>query len=159
MERITNEDTARSRLSRLTQADSNPIITSSLQDILAECRLASLWQASTAYSVGTVIQPNTPNGKRYVCVTAGTSGTTEPTFATGRDSTTSDGTTLVWQEDGDEYASLWDLRRAAYLGWKEKASKAVCAVDVKAGDQAFSNSQIFDHCEAMAKKFMPVMVA
>jgi hypothetical protein len=155
--RIILEDVALAELKRMTQADSNPVISDAL-GILRQCVLAELWAASTPYSVGTVIQPNTPNGYRFVCVTAGTSGSTEPTFSTWRDSTTSDGTCL-WREDGDEYLCLWDLQRAARMGWEEKLSKVVCAVDTKAGDQSFANSQLFEHCEKMISKYRSVMVA
>jgi hypothetical protein len=38
------------------------------------------WAATTAYSVGDVVQPTTSNGRFYVCKTAGTSDAVEPEF-------------------------------------------------------------------------------
>ena len=38
----------------------------------------SVWQANTAYAVGSVVQPATPNGNFYICTVAGKSGATEP---------------------------------------------------------------------------------
>ncbi len=34
---------------------------------------------STAYAIGDIIHPTTPNGYRYICTTAGTSGNSSPT--------------------------------------------------------------------------------
>ena len=56
------------------------------------------WQASTAYSVGDRIIPLTGsgpaggNGYYYLCTTAGTSDSSEPTFGTTIDGTTADNT-------------------------------------------------------------------
>lgn len=66
--------------SKKLEASSNPggdDITLTPTDILP------FWQASTAYSVGDLLQPTTPNGRRYRCTTAGTSDGTEPTWPTG----------------------------------------------------------------------------
>ncbi len=53
------------------------------------------WQASTAYSLGDVVEPTTPDGNVYECTTAGTSGGTEPSWVTGEGNTTTDNT-VVW---------------------------------------------------------------
>lgn len=54
------------------------------------------WEASTAYTVGNMIEPVTPNTYVYRCTTAGTSDSSEPTFPTGGiGSTVADGT-AVW---------------------------------------------------------------
>ena len=69
------------------------------------------WAATTAYSVGGSVQPVTPDGKRYYCVVAGTSGGTQPTWPT-IGNTVVDGT-VTWEygcSSGDEYsnsATLW----------------------------------------------------
>jgi len=49
------------------------------------------WAASTAYSAGDVVHPTTLNGYVYECTTAGTSGTTEPTWPTTPGDTVTDG--------------------------------------------------------------------
>lgn len=54
------------------------------------------WVASTAYSVGDTVEPTTGNGFRYVCSTAGTSDSSEPTWPTsGLGTTVVDGS-VVW---------------------------------------------------------------
>jgi hypothetical protein len=158
MNRIIHIDQAITKLKRMTQAESSPVIEDELADILDECMLASLWLTATPYRIGDVVQPNVPDGHRYVCISPGTSGATEPNFDTGRDSETSDGDDLVWQEAGPEYACLWDLTLAAHRGWTLKASKALCAIDSSGDGQSAKNSQVFDHCEKMAMKFAPVMI-
>ena len=55
----------------------------------------SAWAASTAYSLGAKVKPTTANGNVYECTTAGTSGTTEPTWPTVDGATVTDGT-VVW---------------------------------------------------------------
>lgn len=158
-ERITLYDQAVTRLKRLTDADSVPVIgPADLQDILNQFQRARLWEASTAYSVGDVIQPNTPNGFRYVCVIAGTSDTTEPDFGTWRESQTSDGDDLVWEEAGAEYYCLWDLTRAAWEVMNWKMGKALCAIDVKTSDISKSSSQIFDHLKTIRDSFVTAEV-
>lgn len=54
------------------------------------------WAASTAYSVGDVVKPTTQDGYEYVCVTAGTSHTAEPTFVAVPGATTTETTSVVW---------------------------------------------------------------
>lgn len=57
--------------------------------------LDSPWVKSTAYSLGNYVWPTTFNGYRYQCTTAGTSGSSEPTWPTTLGNTVSDGT-AVW---------------------------------------------------------------
>jgi len=85
---------------RKLEANSNPgvdQITITPTDGLAD------WTASTLYSIGDIIEPTTPNGLKYTCSTAGTSGATEPTFPTsGIGSTVADGT-AVWTLTGGRH--------------------------------------------------------
>lgn len=53
------------------------------------------WASVTAYALGAYVKPTTPNGYRYECTTAGTSGTSEPTWPTTIGATVTDGT-VVW---------------------------------------------------------------
>ena len=80
--------------SRTLQASSNPgvdNITLTPTDISAE------WVAATAYSLGDIVEPVTPNGYKYKVTIAGTShATTEPIWPTsGVGSTIVDGT-VTW---------------------------------------------------------------
>ena len=54
---------------------------------------------STAYVVGNIVRPATPNGHLYMCIVAGTSGGTPPTFSTVTWEDTADGT-VTWHEIG-----------------------------------------------------------
>lgn len=57
------------------------------------------WQASTTYSAGDKVEPTTPNGYYYKCITAGTSDIAEPTWPTTIGQTVNDGT-CVWRCEG-----------------------------------------------------------
>lgn len=65
----------------------------------------SAWQASTAYSLDDFIIPTTSNGLVYKCTTAGTSDSSEPTWATTEGDTTSDNT-ATWTCEGVEIKSF-----------------------------------------------------
>ncbi|TLN23838.1 hypothetical protein FDZ71_02385 [bacterium] len=54
---------------------------------------------STAYSLGAIVKPATANGFVYKCTTAGTSGSSVPTFPTAIGQTVTDGT-AVWTNCG-----------------------------------------------------------
>ena len=68
----------------------------------------TLWVASHAYALNDIIQPTTSkeNGHYYKCTTAGTSGTTEPTWNMTTGSTTTSGT-AVFTETGS-FWTIWD---------------------------------------------------
>lgn len=60
-----------------------------------------LWAATTAYNVGDIIRPlASPNGHLYMCVAAGTTGGTEPTWIIGRGATQPSDGTVTWVECG-----------------------------------------------------------
>ena len=80
--------------SRQLQAVSSPGVDNIT---LTPTLLLSAWAAATAYILGDVVHPTTPNGYRYVVVTAGTShATTEPTWPTVIGSQVADNT-VVWE--------------------------------------------------------------
>jgi hypothetical protein len=56
------------------------------------------WVASTAYKLGDIARPTAANSHLYQCTTAGTSGSTQPTWPTGG-GTVTDGT-VVWTDLG-----------------------------------------------------------
>lgn len=55
------------------------------------------WEAGTAYSVGDTVEPTVQNGYRYVCTTAGTSGSGEPTWPTSGIGSTVNDNGVVWE--------------------------------------------------------------
>lgn len=78
---------------RQLQANSNP----GVDDIvITPTDKLDDWEASTAYSLGQLIEPTTPNTYKYRCTTAGTSDSSEPSWPTvSIGSTVVDGT-CVW---------------------------------------------------------------
>lgn len=59
---------------------------------------AATWTVSTAYAVGAIVTPTTANGHYYLCTTAGTTSSYEPTWPT-TGGTVLDGT-AVWKDVG-----------------------------------------------------------
>jgi hypothetical protein len=57
------------------------------------------WAASTSYVRGTIVTPATPNGHLYICVTAGTSNSTAPTWTT-TGGMVADGGAIYWLDMG-----------------------------------------------------------
>lgn len=55
--------------------------------------LGAYWSATTAIALGGVMTPH--NGRVYICTTAGTTGSTEPTWNVRQDATITDGS-VVW---------------------------------------------------------------
>lgn len=76
---------------------------------------AGAWQASHAYSVGTVIVPSLGNTTHsYICSVAGTSGSTPPTWVTNGGATAADGTNTIWIDLNG--AHTWAASHAYSLG-------------------------------------------
>lgn len=81
---------------------------------------ATTWSASTAYSVGDFIIPTTPNGYRYRCTNAGTSGTAEPSWGTTIGGTTLDdvstGDSVIWTCVNETLGSdKWTIVEETYV--------------------------------------------
>lgn len=83
-------------------------------------RGVSDWEADTAYSVGDYIKPTTLNGFYYICTTAGTSGSTEPTWNETDGGTTSDGT-VEWTTT----AQVWDSNFKARYSMKDLTTSTI----------------------------------
>ena len=62
-------------------------------------RNAPVWQATTAYKLGQIVQPSGSPAHFYIAVTSGTSGGSQPAFSGTGLSCVTDGT-VVWQENG-----------------------------------------------------------
>jgi len=56
----------------------------------------SMWNAETAYEIGDLTRAPTQNGFVYECIAGGTSGTSEPPWATAQDATFLDNT-VEWK--------------------------------------------------------------
>src|SRR5262245_11856816 len=99
-----------------------PIIddTEELPTIIDATQRATFWTASTTYEFGNVILPTVRNGHTYKCIVAGTSGTTEPIWPKTDFRIVNDGTSdpvLRWQEAGQDYANVFDIRAAIHAVW------------------------------------------
>lgn len=132
-----------------------------LSAILDNVQTASVWTINTAYVFGAVVEPVTRNGRRYRCIEPGTSAVLladEPTWPTTHGGTVTDGASdpkLQWQECGPDKESVFDLRAAIHEAWMTKAAKATELFT--AGEEEMQ--QVFEQCEKMAEKFLPVVVA
>ena len=89
--------------------------------------IADAWEASTAYILGDSVLPTTPNGYRYVCTTAGTSGGSEPTWPT----------TPIGQTVADGTA-VWTLTAAAHATTEIKLAATALGLDSATAGAALS---------------------
>lgn len=81
---------------------------------------ANTWVSGIAYAVGDQVLPTSDNGFFYECIVAGTSGVSEPTWATTEGEETTDNTvTWVAKEKGHTYTLVVDVV-VDYLGGKTR---------------------------------------
>lgn len=132
--------------------------------ILAECQRASIWEAETEYEVGQTIIPTVRNGRRYICIQAGTSGESdeEPDFTLFQTGLTTDGDSdpqLIWQENGPDWDNVFDVNKAVHLAWLQKAQQVAYLYDKGEIGSSHRQSQIYDHCIDQAAKWQPLEIA
>lgn len=127
--------------------------------ILDQNAVASVWVASTDYVYGDVVIPtdDNRNGHRFVCIVAGTSDATEPSWPTWDNATVSDGDNLTWQECGPEI-DLWDLIAAACAAYDLKIAKAACRFDYDVAGDSRKRSQVMQQLERQRARYAPVFV-
>lgn len=163
MSDATDFDEAFDSLVRLAQPDAAPTISATeLEEILLKHKRATTWAAATAYAVGDVILPTVRTGHRYRAVVGGTSGATEPYTGSNRwptheGATVEEGSSspkLKWQEDGLEYANIYDVRAAAYECWDLKAKKA--SQFILSGD--LHMEQVYQQCKSEREMLAPVLI-
>lgn len=146
-------------LSEKLAPEAEPVLTDEqLYRLLDRAAVATVWTVSTAYAYGDVILPTVRNGHRYRVVEPGTSDSTEPDWGTLQAGYQTDGDDLIWQEDGRDYADLWDIDRAAHEGWLLKA--ALAATDYEFTDSGLNlkRQQVAAGCRAQARVYAPVGV-
>jgi len=104
------------------------------------------WAASTAYSVGQIIRPLAAPaaGREYAfrCTTAGTSGTTEPGWNTGNNSTTLSGSATFTNVTGQSAYGWSAAAGTLYVFTANTGTRAV------AGDRVFVSSDSVDSFSA-----------
>jgi prepilin-type N-terminal cleavage/methylation domain-containing protein len=69
-----------------------------MENIRADYNGYPKWRNGAAYAVNTVVIPTNFNGHSYRCTTAGTSGTTEPTWPLNSGGTVPDNGVIIWTE-------------------------------------------------------------
>lgn len=84
---------------------------------VAEAYGAPARQASTAYSAGDIVRPETANGRSYRCTTAGTSGSGTPTWPTTEGGTVVDGG-VTWTENSYLVRFEDDLINLEYFSYQ-----------------------------------------
>lgn len=75
-----------------------------------------VWAASTVYSVGDTVIPTAFAGRMYRCTTAGTSGSSQPTWGTTDGGTTNDGT-VIWTEHTPSLEANTNLNEVTGAGY------------------------------------------
>jgi hypothetical protein len=95
---------ARDEIKLELQTSVDPVVTDDEVDtILAQTIRASVWAASTSYTLGKIVLPTTRTGRGYQVIVPGTSGSTEPTWPTTQMGQVSEGSSspqLTWEEAG-----------------------------------------------------------
>lgn len=163
-----NEAAALARLCNLTASEDDPVLTDNeLDQALAVGRrvdaggnppanlsTAASWTADTTYAVGSVVKSAS---RWWVCLTAGTSGSTEPDWPdlAGRNRTQSTiaDNDVDWQDSGLLWTPTWDLNAAAAGGWQIKAGKAAGRFDFTTDGQQFNRSMVVAACRAQAAEY------
>jgi hypothetical protein len=152
-------DDAREEVERKAQTSLDPVLTpDEVEAILAGHLRYATWEASTAYVYGDVVVPPTRTGQKFRAVQGGTSGATPPFSTTGTYNPftqISDGSTLVWEEDGRDFESPYDIRGAVYEALATRDTKAAQLFDI--GDAKMS--QVRAHIRETMKLYAPVGVA
>lgn len=154
MSDATDKDTALDDLARMVQIDVEPIIEASeLEEILDKHKRASRWVTATALVYGDVVMPTVRNGHRYMVTEAGTTAT-EPTWPTIQSDSVTGGATF--QEAGNDYDNVYDVRGAAREVWEMKRAKAAEMVNnpVSGGE-----AQIFENCDRMVRQYGRPLIA
>uniref|UniRef100_A0A6M3JEG3 Putative tail protein n=1 Tax=viral metagenome TaxID=1070528 RepID=A0A6M3JEG3_9ZZZZ len=120
------------------------------QVLLAQKDIEDIWVAETAYEEDDVVRPtglSAFTGYTYICTTAGTSDTTEPTWPTDEDDTVADGTAVWTRQNTLDYSNYpmlplhdWDITPDGYLrlNYTYTAGRKLMVVGIK--PLAFSGS-------------------
>lgn len=124
---------AYAEVSRAVQPDVEPTLThgdggtadptKELDSIILASARGALWSAAATLTYGQIVFPLTRNGHRYRVTTGGTTGSAEPSWGTSDYTSVSDNT-VVYEEAGGDFASIYDVRQAKYDAWNLRAAKA-----------------------------------
>jgi hypothetical protein len=96
--------------------------------------LYTVWTPSTALTLNTLRVPSTRTGYVYKVTTAGTTGTTEPTWPTTTGGTVTDGS-VVWTVDvAAPWLGSWNVAEASAVGCEWRAAKLADQFTVALGN-------------------------
>lgn len=162
---------AQLRLEFMVAWDQDPVL--SAQEVLELVRIAARpdvdgnsplniataapWAASTLYVAGSVIIQTVGAHRWWRCQTSGISAATTPLWPSlgGTDrgvSVVNDGT-VVWGDNGADWAPTWDLEASAAEGWRWKAGKAASRFGFTTDGQQFAREQVIANCFEMAARY------
>jgi hypothetical protein len=177
---------ALAKVKRNCAPDVDPVLSDpEITDILTDGLDISVWLPSTAYAWGQIVVPTIPLGRRYICVLAGTSDTTEPQWliapaytgpinplggswwGTGIVPFIEDvsGTPWFWglpsgtaafRDYGPFVGEVYDVREATRRCWVTKAQKASDRIQFSTDGQSFADQQTYDRCIAESRRYMPM---
>jgi hypothetical protein len=178
---------ALAKVKRNCAPDVDPVLSDpEITDILTDGLDISVWLPSTAYAWGQIVVPTIPLGRRYICVLAGTSDTTEPQWLiapayTGPINPLGGGWwglgivpfienvsgtpwffglpsgTAAFRDYGPFVGEVYDVRAATYEAWMLKAQKASSRVDSSIpGGPSAHESQTYAMCMSQARRFQPI---
>jgi hypothetical protein len=153
---------ARDEIKLELQTSVDPVVTDDEVDtILAQTIRASVWAASTSYTLGKIVLPTTRTGRGYQVIVPGTSGSTEPTWPTTQMGQVSEGSSspqLTWEEAG-LVSSIYDKRAAKRQICLVKANRCSDRVNFSADGRNISAHQTPQYWLEMAKQYVSVGVS
>lgn len=118
---------------------------------------AGAWTASKAITAGQTTVPTTLNGHMYACTTAGTTGTTQPTWPTTSGGTVTDGT-VVWTEMTPDFQANNSTVTGTEANYTGYARAALSGLIGAAANGSASNSGTIDFPAATGGSNLAVFV-
>ena len=163
--------TARTRIESMTDAASDPVLTSSeLDDLvniakrvdaagnpITNVATATPWSASTTFRVNEVVTPDPADGRYWMCTVPGLSAETQPEWP-DRAGWISGMAIVVdndveWLDVGTTWTPTFDLNAAAAAGWALKAGKAAGRFSFTTDGQTFQRGQVISACHKMERMY------
>jgi hypothetical protein len=153
-------DEARAEVERKAETRADPALEpEEVEAVLAKHLRYATWVAFTEYEYGDVVVPSTQTGQKFRAIQGGTSGATTP--FSGRVSSfaqVSDGE-VVWEEDGADSKSPYDIRGAVYEALDLKVQRSVNQNQYINDGRAQASSYLYLNLVRERDKYKPVGVA
>lgn len=158
---MLTRDQAIDRLADYCQADIFPELDSSdLGTLIDRFKRFVVWATNTPYSVGDVVIPSIANGRKYICIKAGTSGTQTtiwPTYGV-YNTVVGDGPDLIWHDNGPASQEQYDVMQSARAGWLMKASRVSHLIGTQDGQQKIDSQNLQKQFLEMSFRFRPMEI-